>query len=74
MPNIKRELREAADRHCRFNDYVDFYPNAQSHGAPGLVAINSPACTDERCEDCGWNPEVARRRLEELEKECAENG
>lgn len=37
------------------------------YNATGMIL-----CAEQKCKRCGWNPEVAEKRLERIRKELAE--
>lgn len=52
-------------RKCQNRWYERNYKRASREGLP-CVFNEGVACCERKCESCGWNPEVAKKRMEEL--------
>lgn len=75
----KQELRTFCSVSCasKFNrrNYTHnidtSYPWKRAKGNRSWICRYNPegcACEDRNCSECGWNPEVAERRLKEFEE------
>ena len=52
-------------RRCYFRYYAKAHKNVCKVELP-CVFNEGVACWDRKCESCGWNPEVAKKRMEAL--------
>ena len=57
--------RDFCSRKCNHKYYAKAHKRVRKVELP-CVFNDGVSCCERKCESCGWNPEVAKKRTEEL--------